>query len=126
MPLAEVKTDPDSANRWAAASGSQPAYVVPHLDGIWLRAPYLHNGSVPTLWDLLQPAQQRPVRFYRGYDVLDLKNVGFVSAETNDDAKHHGTLFDTTTAGNSNQGHEYGVGLSGDEKWALIAFMKSL
>jgi mono/diheme cytochrome c family protein len=126
MPLAEVKTDPDYANRWAAVSGGQPAYVVPHLDGIWLRAPYLHNGSVPTLWDLLQPAQQRPVRFYRGYDVLDLKNVGFVSAETNDDAKHHGALFDTTTAGNSNQGHEYGVGLSDDEKWALIAFMKSL
>ena len=39
------------------------------LDGIWLRAPYLHNGSVPTLRDLLRPPDERPVVFYRGYDV---------------------------------------------------------
>ncbi len=49
------------------------------LDGIWLRAPYLHNGSVPTLRDLLNDAGQRPKVFYRGYDVFDPKKVGFVS-----------------------------------------------
>src|SRR5205823_8913967 len=55
-------------------------YANSPLDGIWLRAPYLHNGSVPTLRDLLQPPAQRPVVFYRGYDLYDYANVGFVSA----------------------------------------------
>ena len=54
-------------------------YANQPLDGLWLRAPYLHNGSVPTLRDLLNPASERPAVFYRGYDVYDPKNVGFVS-----------------------------------------------
>ena len=41
------------------------------LDGLWLRAPYLHNGSVPNVRDLLEPAANRPGIFYRGYDVFD-------------------------------------------------------
>ncbi len=49
------------------------------LDGVWLRAPYLHNGSVPTLRDLLEPAANRPKVFYRGYDVYDPVRGGFVS-----------------------------------------------
>ena len=49
------------------------------LDGLWLRGPYLHNGSVPTLRDLLAPPAQRPVAFVRGIDVIDGKNGGFVS-----------------------------------------------
>ena len=49
------------------------------LDGIWLRGPYLHNGSVPTLRDLLDRPEQRPAVFYRGYDVFDQVKVGFVS-----------------------------------------------
>ena len=49
------------------------------LDGLWLRAPYLHNGSVPTLRDLLEPAERRPSVFFRGDDVYDPQNVGFVS-----------------------------------------------
>ena len=48
------------------------------LDGVWLRAPYLHNGSVPTLRALLFP-DERPAVFYRGYDVYDWQPVGFVS-----------------------------------------------
>jgi len=50
------------------------------LDGVWLRAPYLHNGSVPTLRDLLMPPQDRPTIFYRGYDVYDYEDLGFVSS----------------------------------------------
>jgi hypothetical protein len=46
-------------------------YANQPLDGIWARAPYLHNGSVPTLWDLLLDPAERPVSFYRGYDVFD-------------------------------------------------------
>jgi len=47
------------------------------LDGIWLRAPYLHNGSVPTLQDLLNPPNERPQTFHRGYDVFDPVKIGF-------------------------------------------------
>src|SRR4029077_15401084 len=60
-------------------------YANSPLDGIWLRAPYLHNGSVPTLRDLLNPAKDpdpakaRPGGFYRGYDVFDKQKVGFLS-----------------------------------------------
>jgi hypothetical protein len=49
------------------------------LDGIWLRAPYLHNGSVPTLWDLLNPQAKRPTFYFRGGDEYDWKNLGFKS-----------------------------------------------
>lgn len=54
-------------------------YANSPLDGLWLRAPYLHNGSVPTLRDLLEPAAQRPKSFHRGYDVYDPVRVGWVS-----------------------------------------------
>ena len=49
------------------------------LDGLWLRAPYLHNGSVPDLRSLLFP-DERPRVFFRGYDVYDWTRVGFVSS----------------------------------------------
>jgi mono/diheme cytochrome c family protein len=95
------------------------------LDGIWLRAPYLHNGSVPTLWDLLQPPRMRPRAFYRGNDFYDPKKVGFVSdkpAEPNG-AKYF--KFDTTVPGNSNSGHEYGTELNVSDKWALVEYLKT-
>jgi mono/diheme cytochrome c family protein len=56
-------------------------YIRAFMDGIWLRAPYLHNGSVPTLRDLLKPPAERPITFYRGYDVYDPCDAGFVSTE---------------------------------------------
>ena len=64
-------------------------YVNTLLDGIWLRAPYLHNGSVPTLRDLLNKPDQRPKEFYRGNDVYDWVNVGFKS----DVSKQNGRTF---------------------------------
>ena len=94
------------------------------LDGIWARAPYLHNGSVPTLADLLTPPAQRPTVFYTGYDVYDPTNVGFVS--TGPQAAASGFRFDTTVAGNSNAGHAYGTTLSDPDKKALIEYMKTL
>jgi hypothetical protein len=48
------------------------------MDGIWLRAPYLHNGSVPNMHDLLEPAERRTKIFYRGYDVYDPVNMGLI------------------------------------------------
>lgn len=107
----------------------QNGYVNGLLDGIWLRAPYLHNGSVPTLRDLLNPPEKRPQRFCRGGDLYDWKNLGFVSATTTvngRDACPEQFLYDTTTSGNGNKGHLYGTSLSGADKDALIEFMKTM
>ena len=95
------------------------------LDGIWLRSPYLHNGSVPTLKDLLEAPEKRPQAFYRGYDVFDQKNVGFVSNVASEGNKQY-FKFDTTLPGNSNSGHLYGIDLSSEEKEALVEYMKKL
>jgi len=94
------------------------------LDGIWLRGPYLHNGSVPTLRDLLDPPEQRPVAFYRGYDLFDRTKVGFVSDLPSAGAQVF-TRYDTTVPGNSNSGHIYGTTLSDDDKRAIVEYMKT-
>ena len=97
------------------------------LDGIWLRAPYLHNGSVPTLRDLLEPSSQRPKQFHRGNDVYDPAKVGFVS-DTEEQGGRKFFAYDTAKPGNSNSGHEgkrYGTELAPAEKDALVEFMKT-
>jgi RoxA-like, cytochrome c-like len=94
------------------------------LDGIWARAPYLHNGSVPTLWDLLQSPEDRPQQFSRGYDVYDKEKVGFISDTP--EAKHAGSPYDTSVPGYGNAGHVYGTHLSDEEKRALVEYMKTL
>ena len=97
------------------------------LDGIWLRAPYLHNGSVPSLRDLLEPAARRPAVFWRGYDVFDPVKVGFVSDQPESGSRKF-FRFDTTQPGNGNSGHEgraYGTELSTDDKAALVEFLKT-
>jgi mono/diheme cytochrome c family protein len=99
-------------------------YVAVPLDGLWLRAPYLHNGSVPSLTDLLTPPEARPKNFYRGYDVYDPVKVGFIYDSP--EAERVGVRYDTTLPGNSNAGHEYGMDLSSEEKRALIEYLKTL
>lgn len=95
------------------------------LDGVWLRAPYLHNGSIPTLRALLAPPESRPASFFRGYDVYDQADVGFVH-----DVPSEGELefsrYDTALPGNGNGGHEYGTDLSDADVDALLEFMKTL
>ena len=88
------------------------------------RAPYLHNGSVPSLRDLLEPAAARPKVFYRGYDVYDPIKVGFVTEGA--EAERIGTKLDVGQKANGNQGHEFGTSLSSDEKSALIEYLKTL
>jgi mono/diheme cytochrome c family protein len=144
LPLAEVGTDRgrlDSWNKGAAIKANQVVremglerrglveedligYIAPFLDGIWLKAPYLHNGSVPTLRDLLEPAAQRPKVFWRGYDVYDQTRVGFVS--DNAAAQRVGTKLDTASKGGGNQGHEFGTTLTAEEKDALVEYLKTL
>jgi mono/diheme cytochrome c family protein len=93
------------------------------LDGIWARAPYLHNGSVPTLRDLLEAPEKRPAVFYRGYDVYDPVNAGFVSSGP--EAEASGFEFNTALEGNDNGGHLYGIDLNPEEKAALVEYLKS-
>ncbi|MCG8463205.1 MAG: hypothetical protein MI919_43550, partial [Holophagales bacterium] len=86
--------------------------------------PYLHNGSVPTLWDLLQAPENRPKSFYKGYEVLDPTKVGFV--HEGPQAEKVGFLLDTTVPGNGNGGHRYGTELTDEEKQDLLEYLKTL
>lgn len=102
-------------------------YANAPLDGIWLRSPYLHNGAVPTLRDLLEPASRRPQSFYRGDDVYDQAKVGYVSAVSGRDGRDF-FLFDTRVRGNSNAGHEgpdYGTDLPSGDKDAIVEYLKT-
>jgi mono/diheme cytochrome c family protein len=142
VPPAEIGTDrermdtwiqaaADEANRRVKAMGiDRPAmvkiegYQSPPLDGIWMRAPYLHNGSVPTLRDLLKPPDERPKVFYRGYDVYDPTDVGFITRGF--DTKRYGWKHDTAERGNGNQGHSYGTTLATGDRDALLEYLKTL
>jgi cytochrome c5 len=103
------------------------AYKARPLNGIWTSAPFLHNGSVPNLYELLLPAAERSETFHMGSLVFDPKMVGFGIEEADDSF-----LFDTAQPGNSNAGHEYGTGAYGSaalteaERWALVEYMKTL
>ncbi|WP_350334723.1 di-heme-cytochrome C peroxidase [Coralliovum pocilloporae] len=96
------------------------SYKARPLNGIWATAPYLHNGSVPTLYDLLLPAKRegdpeygeyRPDIFAVGWREFDPKHVGFKGRDIGEAGKGY-TLFNTADRGNSNRGHEYGGGLT--------------
>lgn len=96
------------------------AYKARPLNGIWASAPYLHNGSVPSLHDMLLPPASRPARFAVGRWEYDPKNVGYVS-----DGQVP-FVIDTTVAGNGNGGHDYGTKLSDEDRWALVEYLKTL
>jgi hypothetical protein len=98
-------------------------YANQPLDGIWLKAPYLHNGSVPTIRDLLEPPANRPVTFYRGDDVIDQQKLGFVCTEPADHGKPF-FVYDTRIAGNGNGGHLWGTQLAPADKDAIVEYMK--
>jgi hypothetical protein len=94
------------------------------LDGLWLRGPYLHNGSVPTLRDLLNNPDERPKAYVRDSDVIDTRNGGYVSPPC--DPKNpppKGHCYDTSLPGNGNGGHVYGTALSAAEKDDLVAYL---
>ena len=98
---ASVKDGEYSPDTPAQPYASLHAYKGRSLNGIWATAPYLHNGSVPTLWDLLVPAAQRPKSFKVGAREFDPEKVGFKSAD------YDGSQFNTDLQrGNYNTGHE--------------------
>ncbi len=100
-------------------------YKARPLNGIWATAPYLHNGSVPNLYELLLTPEERSQKFYVGNREFDPQQVGYVSTEsTSEDLALF--EFDTALKGNSNQGHAYGTDLPEAEKWQLVEFLKTL
>ena len=96
-------------------------YKARPINGIWASAPYLHNGSVPTVYDLLLPASLRPTSFYVGNRELDLAKLGNMTAQT-----EGASLFDTSLPGNSNAGHDYGTRLNEADRLALLEYIKTL
>lgn len=112
------------------------------LDGVWATAPYLHNGSVPTLRDMLLPQGERPTSFCVGSRQFDPVNVGLVTKAHADEACAAGlTNFDVSLLGNSNRGHSFegqetdvtklppgvvGPELNDDERRSLVAYLKTL
>lgn len=143
IPVDEIGTDRHRADMWTAEAAERynaygekgndwgfsgfrdvDGYVaVPHA-GLWLRGPYLHNGSVPTLRDMLRPPAERPRVFYRGYDLIDAANGGYVA--TGSEAERIGDAYETTQPGNGNGGHLYGTDLPEADKDALLAYLKTL
>ena len=139
--LLEAQKDYTSHVPWRFNHFSKTnGYANQPLDGIWARAPYLHNGSVPTMWDLLTPEDARPKAFTIGGDLYDPEKMGFrhevlkKSAsdgfETLTGDPYGGTAFvlDTGLRGNGNRGHSgpaYGTALGDADKRALIEYLKT-
>jgi mono/diheme cytochrome c family protein len=150
----EIGTDPSRFNTWTVTDDAlvnarlagegltrvpmarQTGYVAPRLTGLWLRGPYLHNGSVPTVRDLLTPVAERPKSFLRGCDIVDTVNLGFLSAPDDPVIAEHcpqARAIDTTLPGNGNGGHTWGAvdhpgrpALTPGQVNDLIAYLKTL
>ncbi|WP_448188583.1 di-heme-cytochrome C peroxidase [Azospirillum sp. sgz301742] len=116
---------PSAASSICDTGYNPPCYESRVLRGIWAAAPYLHNGSVPTLWDLLMPAAQRPATFEVGAD-YDVVNVGLAKTQTGLKSVTQTTGCTDAKSGNSRCGHEFGTTLSNEDKWALVEFLKGL
>lgn len=125
-----------------ADSGVAPVYKARPLDGIWATAPYLHNGAVPTLWDLLSPYAERPTSFWLGNREYDPVKVGYVTTPLKGgfllratDPKtgaairgngHGGHLFETPGAGAARRPGTIGPTLTLPERRALVEYLKTL
>jgi hypothetical protein len=116
------KSANEAFNQRVAATDSL-SYKARPLDGIWATAPYLHNGSVPNLYQLLLPVKDRMKKFYVGTREFDPANVGFVT-----DARDGAFELDTALPGNSNIGHDtYGTdALTDEQRWQLVEYLKTL
>jgi len=107
------------------------AYKARPLAGVWATAPFLHNGSVPSLYQLLSPQDERATNFYKGTFEYDPRHLGYRT-----EAFTNGFVFDTQITGNHNSGHEFRAGKRGngvigrllqpEERWALLEYLKVL
>ena len=118
---AGVATAPDCVR----PDNAPAPYEARYLGGVWAVAPYLHDGAVPTLWDLLSPPAQRPASFRIGAN-YDLAKVGLDSAQPDGLSSMMSTTdCSDINSGRSRCGHVYGVDLSDDDKWSLIEYLKA-
>ncbi len=101
-------------------------YKARPLTGIWATAPYLHNGSVPNLWELLKKPEDRITEFWVGSREFDPVNVGFDISKGFSKFNVYKAGTKTIMLGNSNRGHHYGTDLTDDDKRLLIEYMKTL
>jgi len=106
---------PDSQVVWRTTR----AYGARPLAGVWATAPYLHNGSVPNLYELLSPPARRRKTFPVGHPGYDPDSVGIALT-----APQGTKTFDTRQPGNGNGGHVYGTTLSEPERLALLEYLK--
>ncbi|MDI1332103.1 di-heme-cytochrome C peroxidase [Pseudomonas sp.] len=107
------------------------AYKARPLAGVWATAPFLHNGSVPSLYQLLSPQDERATTFFKGTFEYDPRHLGYRT-----EAFTNGFKFDTRITGNHNSGHEFRAGKLGNgvigrllqpqERWALLEYLKVL
>ncbi|SDA97894.1 hypothetical protein SAMN03159443_06019 [Pseudomonas sp. NFACC15-1] len=107
------------------------AYKARPLAGVWATPPFLHNGSVPTIYQLLSPQDERATTFYKGNFEYDPRHLGYRT-----EAFTNGFIFDTRITGNHNSGHEFRAGERGNgvigrllqpqERWALLEYLKVL
>jgi Cytochrome c len=110
-------------------------YQAPPLDGVWATAPYLHNGSVPTVYHLLN-SKTRPRLFTRSYrtdlDAYDAAKLGWKVEELKETPARKQTpiearkIYDTTKSGRGNGGHTFGDSLTDEERMAVIEYLKTL
>lgn len=107
----------------------QGNYKAGPRDGVWATPPFMHNGSVPSLYEMLLPASQRTKKFHVGRE-FDPVKVGLDISATS------GFLLDTTLRGNSNKGHSFEDGplgngvigplLTDEQRWELVEYLKSI
>lgn len=118
-------------NSWFA-KGDHPAklvpsdgYVAPPLDGVWITAPYLHNGSVPTI-EVLLNSKLRPTYWSRDFNhpVYDYNKLGWVYQQKEQPGNN--TIYNTTLPGYGNYGHYFGDKLTDEERKAVIEYLKTL
>jgi hypothetical protein len=114
---------------------AQLGYRARPLGGLWSTPPFLHNGSVPSLYQLLLPADQRDKTFYVGNREFDPREVGYSKTQFKGDFEFHTDQTGDPHPGNSNLGHEFrntpgkgviGPELSDEQRWAIIEYLKTL
>jgi hypothetical protein len=96
-------------------------YRAAPLAGVWSTPPYLHNASVPSLYELLLPPEKRVKTFYLGNREFDPVKVGYGT-----EPFEGGYKYDTGRRGYSNRGHTYGTNICDEDRWALIEYLKTL
>lgn len=121
--LVQPPTRQQRLNRCMAIDNKLLGYKARPLTGIWATAPYLHNGSVPTLHDLLLPPAERPAVFFVGAREYDPEKIGYRTGQSTENSFR----FDTSGQGNANTGHDYGnARLRPEDRRALLEYLKTL